>query len=42
MKVSAYAGTQRTQVHKQELLARVRDTILPFTENKDNGGPNWA
>lgn len=32
MKVSAYTGTQRTQVHEQELLAMIQKTIQLFTD----------
>lgn len=43
VKVSAYTGTQRTQVHEQELqYTMIQETILLFTENEDTGGPSWA
>lgn len=39
MKVSADTGTQRTQVHEQELLARVRDTIFLLLKIRIMGVP---
>lgn len=38
MKVSAYTGTQRTQVQKQKLLGLIQMAILLFIESKNGGG----
>lgn len=42
MKVSAYIGTQRTQVYEQELLAMIQETILLFIKSEDSEDPSWA
>lgn len=37
--MEVFAGTQRTQVHEQELLIMIQETILLFIEREDSGGP---
>lgn len=39
MKVSAYAGTQRTQLHEQELLFMTQETIVFLSKERIVGVP---